>query len=165
LIILIGIGINCFITVFLLCSLHGADLPLALCHGHFQYEETSTSSSTITSTPTTQLMLWVPSLSPQDSSDSLEVRRLLRCDHTNWGECVRAASKLANNQAVFAQQFATHGGQALQRALSGPTEYAGIKLFPQQHPVTVPLDPRFQPTQEWDKNRAFQISRRCGAIR
>jgi hypothetical protein len=68
---------------------------------------------------------------------------------------VRAASKLANNRAVFAQQFATHGGQALRRALSGPTEYAGIKLFPQQHPVTVPLDPIFQPKQEGDTNRAF----------
>jgi hypothetical protein len=107
-------------------------------------------------------MPWVPSLSPQDSSDSLEVRRLLRCDHTNWGECVRAASKLANNQAVFAQQFATHGGQALQRAVSGPTEYAGIKLFPQHHPVTVPLDPRFQPKQEWDTNRAFPDISICG---
>jgi hypothetical protein len=169
-IILIAIGVNCFITVCLLCSLHdGTDLlPLALSCSHLRYgygeTSTSTSSSSInTSLMITQHMPWASSsLSPQDNSDSLEVRRLLGCDHTNWAECVRAASKLASNQAVYAQQFATHKWQAAQRALQGPTEYDGIKLFPRQHPVTVPLDPRFQPRTGWDTNRAFPDISICG---
>jgi hypothetical protein len=168
-IILLGIGVNCFITVFLLCSLlHGTDLPLALSDtgSQFRYGETSTStsssSSTSTSTTITQLMPWASSQSPQDSQNSLEVRRLLGCDHTNWGECVRAASKLASSEAVYAQQFATHKWQAFQRALQGPTEYDSIKKFPNKHPVTVPLDPRFQPRPEWDTNRAFPDISICG---
>jgi hypothetical protein len=175
-IILLGIGVNCFITVLLLCSLlQGADLPLALSDPgqlRYGYGETSTStstssisSSTSTSTRTiTPLMPWasVSSISSHDSQDSLEVKRLLGCDHTNWGECVRAASKLASSQAVYAQQFATHKWQAFQRAMQGPTEYDSIKLFPYKHPVTVPLDPRFQPRPEWDNDRAFPDISICG---
>jgi hypothetical protein len=175
-IILLGIGVNCFITVSLLCSLlQGADLPLALSDPgqlRYGYGETSTStstssisSSTSTSTRTiTPLMPWasVSSISSHDSQDSLEVRRLLGCDHTNWGECVRAASKLASSQAVYAMQFATHKWQAFQRAMQGPTEYDSIKLFPYKHPVTVPLDPRFQPRPEWDNDRAFPDISICG---
>jgi hypothetical protein len=155
-IILIGIGVNCFITLFLLCSLHGTDhLPLALSDSHvrYGYGETSTStsySSTNISTTIAQLMPWAASsLSPQDNSDSLEVRRLIGCDHTKWGECVLSASKLASNQAVYVQQFATHKWQAAQRAWQGPTEYDG-------------MDPRFQPRPGWHTNRAFPDISICG---
>jgi hypothetical protein len=95
---------------------------------------------------------WAPA---PDYSDSLEVRKLLGCDQSNWGECVRAASRFADSQAVFAEQKAAHHSQALERAIDGPTEYSDIKLFPHRHPVFAPLDPRNQPRPEWDKDRAF----------
>ena len=79
-----------------------------------------------------------------------EIRKSLGCDKTNWDECLLAASKFASSQAVYAQQIITHRKEALHRALDGPTEYLNIKVFPEKHPALVPLDPRYQPRQEWN---------------
>jgi hypothetical protein len=96
-----------------------------------------------------------------------EITELLGCDEENWDECLLAASKFAKIQAVYAQQIATHRKEALQRALDGPTEYLKIKVFPEKHPVLVPLLPRYQPRPKWnvslgiaDVNIAFVLSRR-----
>jgi hypothetical protein len=79
-----------------------------------------------------------------------EITELLGCDEASWDECLLAASKFAKIQAVYAQQIDTHRTEALQRALDGPTEYLKIKVFPEKHPVLVPLLPRYQPGPKWN---------------
>jgi hypothetical protein len=84
-----------------------------------------------------------------------KLRKVLGCDKTNWDECLVAASKFANSQAVFAQQIATHRKEALQRARDGPTEYVNIKVFPEKHPALVPLHRKYLPRPEWNVSLAI----------
>lgn len=96
----------------------------------------------------------IPPTSELDHSRLQEIRKVLGCDE-NWDKCLLAASAFAKSKAVNAQQIATHRKEALQRALDGPTEYLSIKVFPDKHPVLVPLDPRYRPQPQWNTSLAI----------
>jgi hypothetical protein len=94
-------------------------------------------------------------MSMRDPTHLPELRKFLGCDDASWDDCLLAASKFANSQAVYAQQIATHRKEALQRSRDGPKEYLDIRVFPKQHPALAPLDPAYKPLSEWNANLAI----------
>jgi hypothetical protein len=134
--VFLGICVNSIMSVILVYSLNALVLPSAL---------SDAAGSSVSRTASLHL------------SHLQELENLLDCDEAHWDECLQRASQFADSRQVYAQQIATHRSEVLKRALSGPTEYADIRVFPNQdqHPSLVPLDPKYTPSQEWDTDRAF----------
>jgi hypothetical protein len=131
----LGICVNSIISLILVYSMNVLVLPSTL----------SEAGSTVSRTASLDL------------SHMQEIESMLECDEERWDDCLRRASQFVNSRKVYVQQIASHRSEALQRAMSGPTEYADIRVFPDQdqHPSLVPLDPKYLPLQEWDTDRAF----------
>jgi hypothetical protein len=142
--ILFSIGINFLISLIILWFIHEYILPSTL-----------SASRSIVPRATALDLSHLQEAAALDLSHLQEIRVLLGCDRTDWDECLQTASEFANLKAVYAQQIATHRSDAVQRSFDGPAEYSDIKVFPDRHPVMVPMDPRYQPRSEWDTDRAF----------
>lgn len=87
-----------------------------------------------------------------------EILNLLGCSTFNLEDlekCRQAALKCASRQHVLSQQLAKHRNASIQRALQGPIEYDHIRIFRENHPVLVPLDPQFKPRPEWNVDVAI----------